>query len=157
MLTQDEFVKCMGRLQEATEKLSPAKTAIYFDRLKHTDFNVLWKAITIMLDNYKYKRFPSIAEIKDAIKDADRMIAWAIAKEAKAFDPGRFKDERCPICSDTGWEVITYFEPLYNADHEKAVNCSCPIGVARRNAWAKDAGRDIPATNESAYAYLEEG
>lgn len=147
MITHDEFTRIMERMELATETLEEKKVEVYFDLLKGQDFVVLRKAVTILLENYKYKRFPPIAEIKDACKDAAARIAWAINKESCELE-GK---QECGKCRGMGWVTVEYFEPLYRATHEKAVNCSCWIGRNRMAAWKRDPNPDSPVMGERVY------
>ena len=162
-ITQNEFDKIIERLEMAVEPLVPEKgnpkrAGVYYERLKGQDFGVLWKAISILLDNYKYKRFPTIAEILDACADADRRIKWAIMKDAEREAGGSNYDPKsaCLKCGGTGWTLIEYFEPLYQLDHEKAVNCSCAIGQARAAAWKADPSWESPNVTGNIYERIDE-
>jgi hypothetical protein len=154
IITKSEFNKCMARLETATEPLGDIKAELYYERLKENDFNVLWKACTILLDNYKYKRFPSIGEIKDAMHDADRSIKYAKACEVGALEKEHFGEgPRCSRCEDTGWVVVNEYDEFYKQEHERAVNCSCPIGRARYDAWRTNPSKDLPPMKDRAYEY----
>lgn len=112
-----KFNYLMADLAEVFTPLSDNAIDIYYDRLNNIEEYWLGKAVKILLDEHKFKRFPVPKEIKDAVQEAHDKSA------EESFGP----PEGCESCNHTGIKLV----------ENEASPCSCPLGNAIAKGWKK--------------------
>jgi len=133
MISIIKFQSLMKDMEMMYSPLSEGQMNIYYERLKMFDDNALEKAVKYLYDTHIYRRFPLIAEIRDAA-----FKAMGEMPEQTTEDVG--DDFECEICHGIGKmvEEITEKDGYF---HSVEKFCICPKGErikAIRKKWLQD-------------------
>jgi len=102
MLELDIFYEEMAKLATIFSPLSDKEMEIYRDHLLGiVSEGTFARAVNWLIENHTYKRFPMIAEIRDAIDEVGRRDQEQKHKDGELPAPTC----RCRFCNDTGWEI----------------------------------------------------
>ena len=109
----DEFIEIDGvQVSRYTALLEE-----YFDRVKELDEYLFLKAIDYVIDTHRYKNFPNIAEILDAVE----FVRSSIPRLRPPRGPG------CIHCHEQGIVI--------NPKTKRARPCICEIGQSYKRGW----------------------
>lgn len=75
MIQLEEFQLCMSDLAEVFSPISERQLEIYYSSLKGESLIELRRAVTYLLETFTYKRFPLLAEIREAITEVQNRSA----------------------------------------------------------------------------------
>ena len=138
MINQIKFKSLIKDLGMMFVPLDEAQIDIYYDRLKNFDDAILEEAVKYLYDTHSYKRFPMIAEIRDAAFQAMRELPEPTIDEVG----NQFECEACHGIGRMVEEVTEnggYF-------HSAEKFCICPKGQRekdRRAEWKRSQRRKV--------------
>lgn len=117
MISKETFMKCIAVLGGTFDSLPKEKAKIYYDNLKYLSESQLSSACGMLLCEYKYKTFPSVADIRYyAGVDLDTMAKMAIVKLKKAID--KVSEYRSLSFSDKALNaVVNYYGKWTDIKH----------------------------------------
>lgn len=123
-MTIFEFNKTIEKLEVVFSPLSSEQRDIYYNIFNNIDSYIFNKAINILLKTHPTRRFPLIAEIKAAIKEA--------------YNESNYGDrelEGCEKCNYTGIQL----HPVLHLGWIRmtAFPCDCEKGRSIQRGWEK--------------------
>ena len=119
-------------------KLSNFQRENYFDRLSSFDEKPLREAVKYLYDTHSYKRFPLIAEIRDAIFKAMSEMPEQTTDDIQ-------DDFECEVCHGIG-RMVEEVTEASGYFHSVEKFCICPKGQRekdRRAEWKRSQRRKV--------------
>lgn len=135
-MTPDEFGGFMARLGELFDPATAAMGEIYYEHFKGIEPALMKRAIFIIEKNHPYRRFPLIAEIREALHAA-RFVRTIDDAESRA--PSL---KGCPKCEGGSWIMIKIVDKETGREREAMTFCDCPLGERRREAFGEERRRE---------------
>ena len=138
-MNQIQFASIIKDLEMHFEqKLSDFQRDNYYDRLKNFDEQALREAVKYLYDTHTYKRFPLIAEIRDATFQAIRELPEPMVDELES-------EFECEVCHGIG-RIVEEITENGGYFHSAEKFCICSKGQRekdRRAEWKRNQRRKV--------------